>query len=518
MARAYMQNAKFPKPQIVPFSIDSFYGGLNNESNSALVLHPSESPDLLNVVIDERILKKRKGYVKFIETQLGAIPRRIFIYEKRDGTRKYLVCTDTKLYLMNINDETFTEIKTVARPIDGLTYKDLFLFVDGTGYYEYNGTTITPIVNASYVPTTNELNDTFKGNNTVPQDCTLIALKENRVWLAGSLSLPNVAFHSDLNNHKYFPANGFVPPITNDDQTITGLEVYMDTLTIFKQDSVFVLYGNNPDPTGYEPFSLKKANVQTGTLSPRSVTQVENFLYYLGTDGNVYSLYPTKTDVLYVMGKNISSKINLFKYPISTVEQPLLTSDLANAHAIYHKGHYYLSIADRIILTYNYQYQSWSLYKGINATDFIVDNYELLFVSKEKYVYRYDVGYNDDGQAIDAYWYSKVYDFESPSQIKQFRKIFVTAQTSSDFISSLSLIFKIDFIDVPKTIPIKATKSVWGRSKWGDLFVNTDLAQSPPINVNQRGKMFQVKIANNILDETFFVLEVSGRAELRQIN
>lgn len=513
MAKAYIQNQKVPQAVVLPLKINQFQGGLNNV-DSVLILEDNESPDLQNVIFTEKgLLSKRHGHDKLYNILFTANPKRIFIYEKRDGSKYYLICTDTKLYRINDAHTALTEIQTVTKVIDGLTYADKFLFVNGAGYFEYDGTTVTAINNASYVPTAGELADPFKGANSIPTDCTMIAVRDERIYLSGSTLTPNAVYHTALNNHKYVPANGFVPSLTNDNNKVTALKMFMDALIIFKEDSVHVLYGNDPDVVNsVDPFRLKRISAISGTIAPKSVAQVENFLYYLGTNGKVYSLAPIKTDVDYLSVKDMSTKIDLFKAPISVA-----SIDLSNACGIYFEGNYYLAIASKIVLVFNFKYQAWTLWNNLEVTSFIEDDYKLLFASTRKYIYKFNKTlYNDDGEAIESYCYTKGYDFGQAHKLKQFRKIFAIAKTFAAYDSSIKLTFLIDFIEVTQNFSLKSNLSVWGKSVWGDKFVNTELAKSEPINVNVRGKVLQIKIENNILNETFTIFEINGLTEIRQ--
>ena len=120
---------------------------------------------------------------------------------------------------------------------------------------------------------------------------------------------------TDIDNPHYVPTNAYVLPITNDGDYITGMYSFNGVLSIFKRNSVFALYGYTADDEN-SPFTLKEVTVEVGTNSPRSITQVGNYLYYLGTNGIVYAMYDVRTDVMKMMSTPISNDINLRKYPI----------------------------------------------------------------------------------------------------------------------------------------------------------------------------------------------------------
>jgi hypothetical protein len=76
-----------------------FSGGLNTFS-APMSLAPNESPDLMNVVIDEPLgaLTQRKGYSSCGNTPSGNTATNLYEYSKNDGSRNLIVTDNTTVW------------------------------------------------------------------------------------------------------------------------------------------------------------------------------------------------------------------------------------------------------------------------------------------------------------------------------------------------------------------------------------------------------------------------------------
>lgn len=138
-----------PKPK--GLRLDRF-GGVDFFSNEAQV-SLNRSPDSKNMIADSRYFPvKRTGYKKVYGSFDGAI-NGMFTYshgEKREiivhaGSRLYAVDGDERRLLCSgVND-----CKS-----DGFVMRDAFYFLDGKKLLRYDGTTVKPVEQEAYVPTT----------------------------------------------------------------------------------------------------------------------------------------------------------------------------------------------------------------------------------------------------------------------------------------------------------------------------------------------------------------------------
>jgi hypothetical protein len=77
-----------------------------NVSGSPTQIHQSESPDMLNMTLDENgALKKRTGYERVMNLGDGAI-KGMFLYQKSSGEEIFLAAHGGKLYKSGIPQKT----------------------------------------------------------------------------------------------------------------------------------------------------------------------------------------------------------------------------------------------------------------------------------------------------------------------------------------------------------------------------------------------------------------------------
>lgn len=428
-----------------------------------------------------------------------------------------------------------------------------------------------------YTPNNLEFVDTYMGANNIADvsKCKLIELHRNKVYLTLS-DKPNIVYGSDLNNPYYIPTNGYTPTITNDAKNITGIKSFNDVLCIFKQNTVFALYGDT-----HLDYVLKEVTVPHGAINNDVIQKVGNYLFYFGSDGKVYSMYDVRTDVKKMSAKCISNDINLLLSPISLME-----SDYANSRAIYYKDMYMLSVGDKILVC-NTNLLTYTLWDNIKPTAFVIYEGILLITNENKYLYRlpfdrfyvteefysvigdnefevkkgylndtsdifvyingvkvdttryekisntkllvYDCGsndfikieylsllnYSDDGAYYKARWHSKDFDFETPSKFKQFRKIHITANTYKYYDSIIKFVTRIDHDDVLQQVSIVNKIPLFGVARFGDRFIKRNIEQSPPININKRGKIIRFTLENEDVNQPFKIYKISGNAILK---
>ena len=216
---AFIQKVNIPPNAVNSFSLKDFSGGLNNRSDEVA---DNQLTDVLNMMFsDETLLETRQGQRYYSEFEYdGAI---VYIDEYRPyvGNPQMVVATPTTVYFDDV------AVKTVTGKITGITHEGLYYFADGAKLYCYGkfpsvdttyvdiiGTpvdtyvvmeivspgTYTPLDNTHqqgvtaydytdykiyYMPCTNELNDTYKGANVVPNGVKFIISHKGRLFVSG---------------------------------------------------------------------------------------------------------------------------------------------------------------------------------------------------------------------------------------------------------------------------------------------------------------------------------------------
>jgi hypothetical protein len=104
--------------------------------------------------------------------------------------------------------------------------------------------------------------------------------------------------------------------------------------------------------------------------------------------------------------------------------------------------------------------------------------------------------YKDLGKPYQSYWYSKTMEMDDPTSFKQFREFYVVAQVYETSVSTINFKFEIDNVDVDDKSKLTNQNSVWGKSKFGDRFINRNIIASLPIIIGRRGRTLKFKLSN----------------------
>lgn len=183
---------------------------------------------------------------------------------KTDGTKVTLFAHNTTLYSVNDSTGALTAIKT-GLSASAVKYRfakinDVIYYVNGfDGYRKWDFTT------ESQVNTTNY---------------TLICAHKGLIFLAGGLD-PDAIIYSNFGLPETFTSTDFVyadSPKTGD--TVTALASLNGNLLIWSHSNKYILSGSDNST-----FAIDEAPDQKGTYSQETVTQDNNYVYFLSDDG-----------------------------------------------------------------------------------------------------------------------------------------------------------------------------------------------------------------------------------------
>lgn len=546
---AYVQQDDMTLPKEYSFVINEFTGGLNNVSN----LEYNQASDLLNCNFSDGVsVQKRTGIMNTKLITITDTDKKItFIdeYKPYTGANKLIVATNSAVYSDGV------KIKDVLGKVQGVTFRNKYYFVDGTYIYVYDGTNckilkdppvgFTPapapatfgVWNSNtthvwYEPCQAELNDVYKGVCVIPLKPKYILANRERLYISGCADDPNNVYISDIENGYYWCVTLPIQPTPNGEKVV-GIKVFMDVLIVAREESIYALYGNtNRADVSEEYFIMKRINTHTGVANGDTMTIVNNNMYYLGSDGVVYSMITPLTDVKILTTSVLSERINLYNKPID-----LNIEDMTDSCASYYKENFYLKVKNQI-LVYNYRYNCWSIYKGFLPNCMTVLNGYRVFGMNDGKIYRHKIyddtivesdtqekkdetlyAYSDyegnDRVAISCYWYSKQMDMRKPTYYKFFRDVYVVTQASKYNNSDLSIKINVDYDSYDKNFEIPNRMSVFGYTNFGEKFISKEISQSLPNRLGMRGRVIIVGLENNILDNFMRVYEISGDYTLR---
>ena len=159
---------------------------------------------------------------------------------------------------------------------------------------------------------------------------------------------------------------------------------------------------------------------------------------------------------------------------------------------------------------YDYTVQEWYIYDNIHASCFLeYDN--TLYFGGEGRLYRFKTDealypYNDDGQAINAYWKSKYFTFGADETRKAIDKVFFSLKPS------LRTSADLYYVTNKKTSGLVKTKRMdqfdWFTFNFNYLsFIRSDFPQECVVKVKvKKVTHFQLILKNDKVDESMGIL------------
>ncbi len=502
------------KSDLRKYTLSSF-SGLNNHDKSTEIDN-DQAQDLSNVILTRDFIEKRGGYTELNST---AIPGStgiygLFPYYYNNGAqRKLLFISHTTCQQMDTGTGALTSITTGLTTnlrTYGLTFKDLFIFVNGTDNPQK--------IDES---TPNDLGGS-------PPVTKYLALHKNYLFLAGNSTYPSRLYYSNLDDPETWGANDFFDVNPDDGSVITGLKVILDALIVQKEYYTYLLYGDTPTFTeGLTLWRIKQASTSTGAVNQGSMAIYGKNVLYLSRDEGIQ-----------VFGGGVTSDEVEFDSMTSTLLSKNVTptidglneSRYEQAEAIVWDYKYILSVpngsstVNNLQLVYDFRKGGWTLWNlpANNFTRFRSSGVDFLFFGDPALgkIYRYTpTTYSDNGTAISAYYQTKDFDLKQRANNKIFRKFYVTLDKSADY--TVTLTPEFDFGD---TTPAEATYSIgsvmsdslWGTMTWGtDKWGAATTSSSPKNIMNDRAKFVNYKFSNSTLSENIGVLDITQFYRLR---
>jgi hypothetical protein len=584
-------------PQKEPplFRIDHFKG--INLSSTPTQIDENQSPDMLNMVLDERgALNKRTGYERVFQTSLGVgAINGMFQFRKNDGTTVFLLAHGTNLYSQSGSNQPVSIYSGLANAkVKFFVMGGKCYIQDGTNFLVYDGTTVTSVESNSFIPTLTisrppagggekyedfnllgaGFKDSFSADGTATVytlslkglDATTVKAEVNgttinegsgltvdrtngkvtfgtapaagtnnviitaykttaglkdrikkccfnvlfggsndtRVFISGNPNFKNQIWRSGLSDPTYWPENGFYKP-GSDNDAVQGFAKQYDYLVIYKETSTWNMQYdlNNGSPT----FPLKPINDQVGAIASESIQIIENNPIALDSKG-LYS----------VTASNIRDERNVQHLSTNVNAKLLRESNLKNAISVDFDRKYWIAINGNVYV-YDYQINEWYLFDNIPATCFyIIDDY--LYFGGEGLAYKFKrrrdlLPYNDDGVAINAYWYSKLINFRVPERNKIVNRIFYTLKP--DVHTSANLYIRTDqkgekFINTSRMDQVSFFNFDFNKF----TFMTSDIPQEVAKKVKEKKiTHFQLKLENNSLDESLGVISLGIKYALQ---
>ena len=267
----------------VSSSYMSFEGGLN-ENTASIYLNKNESPNLMNVVIDEPLgaLRQRRGYQVCGHTPSGNPATNLYAYTKQDGS-KYLIVTDNISVWQTYDCSSFTVVATGLSPTAMprfATVIDNLWVVNGSTYpIVWDGNAATRL-------------DGLNGRPLAPK-AKYIAWWKNRVFLGRTVDDPSGVFFSAVvspgglilnpatSPDAWKNTNNLIYFSRDDGSPLYGIEIYRDNLYAFKATGIIRLVFESE----YQ-LSTSKTVATIGSKFQDAITEMDDgLLRFVGQDG-----------------------------------------------------------------------------------------------------------------------------------------------------------------------------------------------------------------------------------------
>lgn len=404
------------------YEIKDFSGGYNAYSGSKILIKPTEIPVGQNTALDANGSAIKRAGLEYYGGEIvsGHPPTGITQY-KTTSKDELIVACDTGWYKKNgsgwtlISGKTFSADKPTffVQALDrlyGCNGTDTLCYYDGTNITDVGGTegkTFTKMefafnrlwgietANPAKVWFSNTFNDDGSAGNFGTYS---IDLNANPVKNAGSIEIRKGAGTELVDLRE----NG-------------GQLWIMDKATVSKIPTISV---SNPDNTVSWPIDVVSTNL--GGASPYGTVKTLNDFWLFSGE----SLY-TNGEVAQFQSPRTTPQSGR----IQTTIQSIAESGIANAALGYYKQKLYFAYQtgtynDRVVVL-DTVLNAWTTpYKGWNIRQFLTfdegDSDVLLGLSaNESYVYRLEVGVNDNNGIIEANFESQTTSYEKPGLVKR---------------------------------------------------------------------------------------------------
>ena len=369
---------KLTKDKKYIYRVYDFSGGLNT-SKLAMSLKPNEISNLQNYNYDNRdVITKRKGFDRVNDTSLGSSAiLGLHSYYKSNGDKYLLSYHDQSIYQWDSNLANQITVKS-GLTADGepqfCTYDDTCYIVNNQdAMMQYNGTALTNV------------------SGSPPVTKYVIGISK-RLFLANSDTYPYRLRFCGLDDYTDWDEDYYIDLPSKG--IITGLALLLDSLIIYEEDRIWVLYNVAGDPADW---SLKEVSTDVGCVSQNSIDIVRNELFFRSRKG-VHTFTGVTTEGTYQFD---NLKAMSLSDPIKTTSDYVNYSKLDECAGVNYDDKYWCALAksgdgyNSRILVFDYVIGRWTIYEGIYANCFTVfkkSTGDVLIFGDSRYGYVYKFG------------------------------------------------------------------------------------------------------------------------------
>lgn len=398
-----------------PWTIKDFSYGLIDSIEDNL-LPEGAAQDCRNFFCEKvGKLSVRKGQERLNDSKLPGPPLGLYSYYNADGTRKVVTVSGSSIYAWD-NSKGFNLIKTGLTGTDAQMMFETCPTDDGaTTLVGFNGVD-NPIkwfgsgdaVDLEGFPFPFSPDERFR-YPVYHKDQLFICSMKNKSWL----------YFSDITDAQSWPSDQVIQVKPGDGDELSALIPFMGELTVFKKRSIHSLRGDD-----IENFRLDEIDSRVGCVGPKAACVEGNKLFFVSDEG--LFVYNGMT------ARNISNPA------IPSLWEKVNKAALHDAVAIPWNGKILFSVPyDKstknnmvIVCNPSGSLETFWPMDGINASflePFNTGDSMILLSgdSLDGYINKQEVGTDDFGEDISAYWVCKSFDVGVPDKEKKAKKIFM---------------------------------------------------------------------------------------------
>lgn len=398
-----------------------------NELGDDFMIDNKEASDLLNIEFTENgVIEKRNGYTT-LATGLDNIPKGLTMYK---GATDSLVCVDGNV-VKKLNSsyqwETISGSYTVSGTSVNLTSCRQKLFVwDGVGqstggciYYDGSTMQIGTACPKAKFSVSYKSRQVCSGVPGQPYRVYFSRVANPEIFTRASADTDNPDLPSPTNAENVPGATVFTGEKNDscaacidinkeDGEAVTGLGFFQDALIIYKEHSIWQGVFNDDGQ-----LAVSRITNAYGCIAHGSICTVENDSYFLSQDG-IYVLGNEPNYYTAIRTNQLSARV------VGTMNR-INYSGRDNIRSIYHDNKYMITLplddsdVCNYIITYVKRFYAWSVW-DVPASGLAVyldasGKEQLAFTSSvDANLNRFVPGqYNDNGEAIKAYWKSRAF-------------------------------------------------------------------------------------------------------------
>ncbi|MCX8129780.1 MAG: hypothetical protein N3I35_06740 [Clostridia bacterium] len=343
---------------------------------------------------------------------------------------------------------------------------------------------------------------------------------DSRIFICGNSEYPNVYWYTGLTGSTnydatYYPEFNF-NRIGSDNKAISNWSYLYSSLIALKEDGVYkITYSSS---SGSVTFPVSILNRQVGCDMPDSVQIIQDSPVFGNTVSGLHRIVPTYIE----SEKNVASISSLING--RGVTAPGLLdhdiNDLQNCTSVDDGQKYYLIVGD-VAYVWDYELSPftgnqnnliWYYYTGINANCWAFIQRVLYYGDRTNgYLVKFQDNKNDFGNAINAIWRSKLFDFNAPERLKDVTQIWLTTKAlggtalTINYFDENNTLVESAIVTASETNSYSWSKFSWSAFTWYVTKYAPVIRKRPKL---KKIKYFQIEIQNNEVNQDLSIIKL----------